>query len=64
MKNVILLVATCAVLISLVAGSTVMAAGKSNAGLYLYEKDPTNWTIVTSTISPDVSDLLNRISVF
>ena len=46
MKNVILLVATCAVLISLVAGSAVMASGKSNAELYLYEKDPTDWTIV------------------
>lgn len=46
MKKVILLVATGAVLISLVAGSTVMAAGKSNAELYLYEKDPTTWQIV------------------
>ena len=46
MKKVILLVATCTVLISLVAGSTVMASGKSNAELYLYEKDPTTWQIV------------------
>ena len=46
MKKVILLVATCAVLISLVVGSAVMASGKSNAELYLYEKDPTDWTIV------------------
>jgi hypothetical protein len=46
MKKVILLVVTCAVLISLVAGSTVMAAGKSNEKLDLYEKDPTTWEIV------------------
>ena len=46
MKKVTLLVATGAVLISLVAGSAVMASGKSNAELYLYEKDPTDWTIV------------------
>ena len=46
MKKVILLVVTCAVLISLVAGSTVMASGKSNAELYLYEKDPSTWEIV------------------
>lgn len=46
MKKVILLVVTCAVLISLVTGSTVMAAGKSNAQLYLYEKDPSTWEIV------------------
>ena len=46
MKKVILLVVTCAVLISLVAGSTVMAAGKPNAELYLYEKDPSTWEIV------------------
>jgi len=46
MKKVILLVVTCAVLISLVVGSTVMAAGKPNAELYLYEKDPSTWEIV------------------
>ena len=46
MKKVTLLVVTGAVLISLVAGSTVMASGKSNANLYLYEKDPNDWTIV------------------
>jgi len=46
MKKVILLVVTCAVLISLVAGSTVMAAGKPNAELYLYEKNPSTWEIV------------------
>ena len=46
MKKIIPLVVTCAVLISLVAGSTVMAAGKSNAKLNLYEKDPTTWQIV------------------
>ena len=45
MKKVILLVVTCAVLISLVAGSTVMAAGKPNAELYLYEKNPSTWEI-------------------
>ncbi len=46
MKKVTLLVVTGAVLISLVAGSAVMAAGKSNAELYLYEKDPDTWEIV------------------
>jgi len=46
MKKVILLVVTGAVLISLVAGSAVMASGKSHSELYLYEKDPSNWQIV------------------
>lgn len=46
MKKVILLVVTGAVLISLVVGSAVMASGKSNAELYLYEKEPVDWTIV------------------
>ena len=49
MKKIIPLVVTCAVLISLVAGSTVMAAGKPNAKLYLYEKDPTTWQIVENS---------------
>ena len=46
MKKIIPLVLTCAVLISLVAGSTVMASGNPNAKLDLYEKDPTTWQIV------------------
>ena len=46
MKKVMLPVVTGAVLISLLAGSAVMASGKSNADLYLYEKDPSNWQIV------------------
>ena len=46
MKKIIPLVLTCAALISLVAGSTVMASGKSNAKLDLYEKDPTTWQII------------------
>jgi len=45
MKKVTLMVVTGAVLISLVAGSAVMASGKSNGDLYLYEKDA-NWEIV------------------
>ncbi len=47
MEKVTLLVVTGAVLISLVAGSAVMASGKSNAELYLYEKVPVPpWPIV------------------
>ena len=46
MKKVMLPVVTGTVLISLVAGSAVMASGKSNADLYLYEKDPSTWQIV------------------
>ncbi len=53
MKKIILLVVTCAVLISLTVGPTVMAAGKNgpagktNVGhLYLYEKNPSTWGII------------------
>ena len=52
MKRLVLVALACAVVVSLVAGSTVMAAGKHgqagkpNAELYLYVKDPSTWKIV------------------
>ncbi len=53
MKKIVFLVSTCVILLSLVAGPVVMAAGKngpagkSNVGhLYLYEKDTVTWQIV------------------
>ena len=53
MKKIILLGVTCAMLISLTIGPTVMAAGKNGAAgkpntghLYLYEKNPSTWEII------------------